>query len=228
MPYRSPVAEYKFVLAHVVGFEDVSSTETFAEATPDTVDAILTEVGKLAEDKLAPLNRNGDLYPAQLENGVIRTSKGFADGYAAIAEGGWIGLSAPADHGGMGLPLTLTCAVNDIFSGANMALGLNPLLTQGQIEALEHHAPDWMKELYLPKLISGEWNGTMNLTEPQAGCRAGDARHQPVHGAEIYPERGRLSRRFECAAGCVAGAQDGDPRLSDLRDGIYGCDRLAD
>ena len=130
MPYRSPVAEYKFVLAHVVGFEDVSSTETFAEATPDTVDAILTEVGKLAEDKLAPLNRNGDLYPAQLENGVVRTSKGFADGYAAIAEGGWIGLSAPADHGGMGLPLTLTCAVNDIFSGANMALGLNPLLTR--------------------------------------------------------------------------------------------------
>ena len=173
MPYRSPVAEYKFVLAHVVGFEDVSSTETFAEATPDTVDAILTEVGKLAEDKLAPLNRNGDLYPAQLENGVIRTSKGFADGYAAIAEGGWIGLSAPADHGGMGLPLTLTCAVNDIFSGANMALGLNPLLTQGQIEALEHHAPDWMKELYLPKLISGEWNGTMNLTEPQAGSDVG-------------------------------------------------------
>jgi alkylation response protein AidB-like acyl-CoA dehydrogenase len=173
MPYRSPVAEYTFVLDHIVGFSQVAETDTFAEATPDTVEAILTEVGKLADEVLAPLNRNGDLYPAKLENGVVRTSKGFGDGYAAIKDGGWLGLSAPVDYGGMGLPQSLTCAVNDIFSGANMALGLNPLLTQGQIEALHHHAPDWMKDLYLPKLISGEWNGTMNLTEPQAGSDVG-------------------------------------------------------
>ena len=173
MPYRSPVAEYKFVLEYIVGFDDVAATERFAEATPDTVDAILTEVGRMADEKLAPLNRNGDLYPAVLENGVVRTSKGFAEGYAAIAEGGWNGLSAPVEHGGMGLPLTLTCAMNDIFSGSCMALGLNPLLTQGQIEALDHHAPDWMKDLYMPRLISGEWTGTMNLTEPQAGSDVG-------------------------------------------------------
>ena len=173
MPYRSPVAEFKFVLDHIVDFAKVSETETYAEATPDTVDAILTEVGKLADDILAPLNRNGDLYPATLENGVVRTSKGFDEGYAAFTQGGWLGLSAPAEYGGMGLPQTLNCAVNDLFSGSCMALGLNPLLTQGQIEALEHHAPDWMKELYLPKLISGEWSGTMNLTEPQAGSDVG-------------------------------------------------------
>ncbi|WP_136636596.1 acyl-CoA dehydrogenase [Pseudooceanicola onchidii] len=173
MPYRSPVAEYKFVLDEIVGFSQVAETDTYAEATPDTVEAILTEVGRLADEVLAPLNRNGDLDPAKLENGVVRTSKGFSDGYAAITEGGWVGLAAPADHGGMGLPQTLNCAVNDLFAGSCMALGLNPLLTQGQIEALEHHAPDWMKELYLPKLISGEWSGTMNLTEPQAGSDVG-------------------------------------------------------
>ncbi|WP_375174460.1 acyl-CoA dehydrogenase [Pseudooceanicola sp.] len=173
MPYRSPVAEYKFVLDHIVGFSAVAETETFAEATPDTVEAILTEVGKLADEVLAPLNRNGDLYPAKLENGVVRTSKGFAEGYAAIKDGGWLGLSAPVEYGGMGLPQSLTCAVNDLFSGSCMSLGLNPLLTQGQIEALDHHAPDWMKELYLSKMISGEWTGTMNLTEPQAGSDVG-------------------------------------------------------
>lgn len=173
MPYRSPVSEYKFVLEHVVGFSDVSSTDTYAEATPDTVDAILTEVAKLADEVMAPLNRNGDLDPARLENGVVRTSKGFADGYKAMTEGGWLGLAATPEYGGMGLPQTLSCAVNDFFAASCMSLGLNPLLTQGHIEALEHHAPDWMKDLYLPKLISGEWSGTMNLTEPQAGSDVG-------------------------------------------------------
>ena len=161
MPYRSPVSEYKFVLEHVVGFSDVSSTDTYAEATPDTVDAILTEVAKLADEVMAPLNRNGDLDPARLENGVVRTDKG------------WLSPVWPQEYGGMGLPQTLSCAVNDFFAASCMSLGLNPLLTQGHIEALEHHAPDWMKDLYLPKLISGEWSGTMNLTEPQAGSDVG-------------------------------------------------------
>ncbi|WP_407494676.1 acyl-CoA dehydrogenase [Pseudooceanicola sp. MF1-13] len=173
MPYRSPVSEYSFVLENVVDFAKIAETEKYAEATPDTVDAILTEVAKLADDKLAPLNRNGDLYPARLENGVVRTSKGFDEGFKAITEGGWVGLAAMPEYGGMGLPLTLNCAVNDMFAAANMSLGLNPLLTQGQIEALEHHAPEWMKEMYLPKLTSGEWTGTMNLTEPQAGSDVG-------------------------------------------------------
>ncbi|WP_342078021.1 acyl-CoA dehydrogenase [Yoonia sp. SS1-5] len=176
MPYRAPVNDFRFLMDHVVGFADVSGTDRFAEATPDMVDAILTEAGRLCDDVLAPLNRQGDLHPAHLENGVVRTSPGFADGYKAIAEGGWIGMSAAPAVGGMGLPITLTTAVNDMVAGACLALQLNPLMTQGQIEALEHHASDALKDLYLPKLISGEWCGTMNLTEPQAGSDVGALR----------------------------------------------------
>ncbi len=176
MPYRAPVSDFRFLMDHVVGFSDVAATERFAEATPDMVDAILTEAAKMCEEILAPLNRNGDLHPAHLENGVVRTSPGFADGYKAIAEGGWIGMSADPANGGMGLPMTLTTTVNEMMSSACLALQLNPLMTQGQIEALEHHASDAIKETYLPKLISGEWCGTMNLTEPQAGSDVGALR----------------------------------------------------
>ena len=176
MPYRAPVAEIRFVLDHVVGFDRVAATDTFAEATPETVDAILTEAGKLAEGVLAPLNRQGDLHPARLENGVVRTSPGFAEGFAAIAEGGWLGMSADPAHGGMGLPITLTMAVNEMIGSACLALQLNPLMTQGQIEALEAHGSDAIRATYIPKLVSGEWCGTMNLTEPQAGSDVGALR----------------------------------------------------
>ncbi|MDF2140991.1 acyl-CoA dehydrogenase [Paenirhodobacter sp. CAU 1674] len=176
MPYRSPVAEIRFILDQVVPLAPVAATEMFAEATGDTVEAILTEAGRLCDEVMAPLNRNGDLTPARLENGVVRSSPGFKEGYQAIAEGGWVAIAAPQEFGGMGLPQTLCVAVNDLMSGACLSLQLNPLLTQGQIEALEHHASDEIKELYLPKLISGEWSGTMNLTEPQAGSDVGALR----------------------------------------------------
>ena len=114
MPYRAPVSELKFVLDKVVGFDRVAATDRFAEATPETVDAILTEAGRMCEEVLAPLNRAGDLHPAHLENGVVRTSPGFAEGFAAIAEGGWLGMSADPDYGGMGLPIALTMAVNEV------------------------------------------------------------------------------------------------------------------
>ena len=195
MPYRAPVSDFRFLMDHVVGFADVAATDRFAEATPDTVDAILTEAAKMCEEVLAPLQRNGDQHPARLENGVVRTSPGFADGYRAIAEGGWIGISASPESGGMGLPMTLTTAVNEMMSGACLALQLNPLMSQGQIEALEHHASDALKETYLPKLISGEWCGTMNLTEPQAGSDVGALRSKAepngdgtyaISGQKIY------------------------------------------
>jgi acyl-CoA dehydrogenase len=173
MPFRSPIAELRFHLDHVAGFGRVAATERFAEAGPDTVDAILTEAGRLCDEVLAPLNRAGDRTPARLENGVVRTSPGFAKGYRAIADGGWVGLAAPAEWGGLGLPLTLAACVNDMMSGACLALQLNPLMTQGQIEALSRHASDDLKALYLPRLVSGEWCGTMNLTEAQAGSDVG-------------------------------------------------------
>ncbi|MEZ5770854.1 MAG: acyl-CoA dehydrogenase [Defluviimonas denitrificans] len=176
MTYRSPLGDIRFVLDHVVPFGAVAATERFAEATPDTVEAILTEAAKLCDGVVAPVNGNGDKTPARLENGVVRTSPGFAEAFGAIAEGGWIGVSAPAEHGGMDLPQTVNMSIQDMLSGACLALQLNPLLTQGQIEALEHHASDDIKALYIPKLISGEWSGTMNLTEPQAGSDVGALR----------------------------------------------------
>ncbi|NOR30277.1 MAG: acyl-CoA dehydrogenase, partial [Sulfitobacter sp.] len=173
MPYRAPVEDYNFLFNHIVGLEDVRATDKFAEATDDVTRAILEEAGKLCNDVMAPLQRPGDLQPAKLENGVVRTSPGYADGFKAIADGGWIGISADPEYGGMGLPLTMASAVNEMMSGACLSLQLAPLMSQGQIEALEHHASDAIKELYLPKLISGEWTGTMNLTEPQAGSDVG-------------------------------------------------------
>ena len=180
MPYRAPAEEIRFILDHVVRFPEVAATGRFAEATPETVTAILDEAAKLADGVLAPLQRAGDTAGAVLEGGTVRTAPGFREAYAQIAEGGWVGLAGETDNGGMGLPFTLAAAVNDMFSGACLALGLNPLLTQGQIEALEAHAPDAIKALYLPKLNSGEWTGTMCLTEPQAGSDVGALATQAV------------------------------------------------
>jgi acyl-CoA dehydrogenase len=176
MPYRAPVKDLRFILDHVVDFAQVAATPRFAEATPELSEAILTEAGRIATDVLAPLNRNGDKHPARLENGAVVSSPGFAEGYRAIAGGGWVGMAASPDHGGMGLPISLALSVDDMMSGACLALQLKPLLSKGQIEALEHHASDEIKALYLPKLTSGEWSGTMNLTEPHAGTDVGALR----------------------------------------------------
>jgi len=176
MSFKAPVSDFRFLFDHVVEYAQLADTALFAEAGADVTEAILTEAGRMCSEVMAPLNRAGDLTPARLENGVVRTSPGFAQGYRAIAEGGWIGLAAAPEYGGMGLPLALNTAVNDMMSGACLALQLCPLLTQGQIEALEHHADDALKALYLPRLISGDWTGTMNLTEPQAGSDVGALR----------------------------------------------------
>lgn len=175
MPYHAPLADFRFLL-NLLGFDRVAATDRFADPSPETVEAILTEAAKLSEQVLAPLNRNGDTHPARLENGVVRTSPGFAEGYRAVADGGWIGISAAPEFGGMGLPMALTTCVNDMMGAACLSLQLNPLMTQGQIETLEHHASEEIKALYIPKLVSGEWCGTMNLTEPQAGSDVGALR----------------------------------------------------
>ena len=173
MPFRAPVEEFRFIFNHVADLGRVSATERFADATPDVTDAILSEAGRLCDEKMAPLQRAADLEPTRLENGVVRATPGFAEAYEAIAEGGWVSISASPEFGGMGLPMAVTTAVNDMMSGACLSLQLNPLMTQGQIEALEHHASDEIKAIYLPRLITGEWCGTMNLTESQAGSDVG-------------------------------------------------------
>ena len=173
MAYKAPVDDIRFILRHILPFDQIAATDRFSEATDDMVDAILTEAGRMTTEVLAPLNRGSDLQGAKLENGAVRSSPGFDVGFRAIADGGWIGLSADPEYGGAGLPQVLNIAVTEMIGGGCLSLQLNPLLTQGQIEALEHHASDEMKALYLPKLTSGEWSGTMNLTEPGAGSDVG-------------------------------------------------------
>jgi len=167
MTYRAPVRDLAFSLRHAADFGRLA--DAFPEADADTVAAVLEAAGAFAADVLAPLNRQGDLVGAKLENGVVRCAPGFADAYKQFAEGGWASLAAPVDHGGQGLPKTLEVAVLEMVQAANMAFGLCPMLSLGAIEALEHHGSDSQKHTYLPKLVSGEWTGTMNLTEPQAG-----------------------------------------------------------
>ncbi len=173
MTYRAPLAEMEFCAARIVGQGELARTARFAEATPETRSAILAEAAKLCEGVLAPVNRNGDLHPARLENGVVRCPPGFREAYAAIAEGGWVGITGSPDYGGMGLPQCFATFVNEMMASSCLALSLNPLMSQGQIEALEHHASDAIRDLYLPKLNAGLWNGTMNLTEPHAGSDVG-------------------------------------------------------
>jgi hypothetical protein len=173
MTYRAPLAEMEFCAARIIGQDRLAATELFAEAVPDTRSAILDEAARLCEGVLVPINRIGDLHPARLENGVVRCPPGFREAYAQIAAGGWVGITGDPAYGGMGLPQCFATFVNEMMASSCLALSLNPLMSHGQIEALEHHASDEIKALYLPKLTSGAWNGTMNLTEPQAGSDLG-------------------------------------------------------
>lgn len=195
MAFRAPVRDYRFIFNDILDFGQLARTERFAEATDDMVEAILAEAGRLCEEVLAPVQRQGDLHPARLENGVVRSSPGFAEAYGALAQGGWVGIAADPEYGGMGLPQSVATAVNEMMSAACLSLQLNPLMTQGQIEALEHHASDALKAVYLPKLVAGEWAGTMNLTEPQAGSDVGALRSRAeplddgtyaISGQKIY------------------------------------------
>jgi alkylation response protein AidB-like acyl-CoA dehydrogenase len=195
MSYTAPVSEMRFLMDHVLDAGRLAATERFAEANAETRDAVLAEAARLSEDVLAPLRRAGDLEPARIENGIVRATPGFAEAYGRIAEGGWLGIAADPDYGGMGLPQIVSSCVDEMMAGANMALSLCPLLTHGAIEALSHHGSDEIRSLYLPRMISGEWTGTMNLTEPQAGTDVGAirARAEPrgdgtfaVTGQKIY------------------------------------------
>ena len=131
MSYRAPVSKMSFLLNEILAADRLAATDRFSDATRDIADAILSEAAKMSEDVLAPLNRVGDTHPAVVENGVVRTSPGFADGYRAIAEGGWVGMAADAEFGGMGLPIALTVCVNEMMASACMPLSLNPLMPQG-------------------------------------------------------------------------------------------------
>jgi 3-(methylsulfanyl)propanoyl-CoA dehydrogenase len=172
--YRAPVDNVLFLLADVLGFYRHANLPGFADAGPEEVAAILREGARFAEEVLAPLNRTGDIEGCvRHADGSVTTPPGFREAYRAYAAGGWIGLAGDPAHGGQGLPYALAAAMNEFVTSANMAFGMYPGLTQGAIAALTLHGSDDQKRTYLPKLMSGEWAGTMNLTEPQAGTDLG-------------------------------------------------------
>ncbi|MFQ5346919.1 MAG: acyl-CoA dehydrogenase [Rhodothalassiaceae bacterium] len=171
--YQAPVDDMAFTLETVCDWASLNSLERFREATPDLVGAVLEEAGRFAREVLAPLNPVGDRTGSRLEGDGVRTPEGFADAYRRFVEGGWNGLAAPVEWGGQGLPFVLALAVQEMWTSANMSFALCPMLTQGAIEALEVHGSEELKRVYLDKLVSGEWTGTMNLTEPQAGSDVG-------------------------------------------------------
>ncbi|HEX4742627.1 MAG TPA: acyl-CoA dehydrogenase [Caulobacteraceae bacterium] len=167
MSYKPPVRDLMFSLEEAAQFGRLAAA--FPNADGETVAAILDAAGAFAAEVLAPLNRTGDTQGSRLENGAVRAPDGFKDAYEAFARGGWNSLSANQTHGGQGLPRALDLAVFEMVQGANMAFGLCPMLTQAAIEALTIHGDDRQKATYLPRLVTGEWTGTMNLTEPQSG-----------------------------------------------------------
>ncbi|MDH3792304.1 MAG: acyl-CoA dehydrogenase [Rhodospirillales bacterium] len=171
--YAAPLTDMRFVLDEVADLASIARLPGYEEATPDLTDAVLEEAGKLAAEVLSPLNRSGDQEGAAFENGVVRTAKGFREAYAQYVESGWNALPFDPDYGGQGLPWALATVVQEMWNSANMSFALCPLLTQGAVELLQAHGSDAQKDLWLPKMISGEWTGTMNLTEPQAGSDVG-------------------------------------------------------
>lgn len=166
--YAPPVAEYKFLLGEAFGTDLVARSTDGALTTSDALDA-LEAAGEFASEVFAPLNTVGDQQGAQYVDGGVRTPEGFKEAYKAFAEAGWISASASEQSGGEGLPATVTAALNEFWNGSNMAFALCPGLSLGAIRALTAYGSQELRDTYLPKMVSGEWTGTMNLTEPQAG-----------------------------------------------------------
>ena len=176
MDFTAATADQVLAIRVNAGIDELANYERFAAATPDMVEAIVEGIGQFAAGEWAPLNRKGDQEGAVLANGTVSLPDGFAAAYQAYVEQGWNAIAGPVEHGGQGLPFTLAANVLENLGSANMAFSLLPMLTVGAIESLHHHGTPAQQALYLPKLISGEWSGTMNLTEPQAGSDVGALR----------------------------------------------------
>ncbi|MEQ8507024.1 MAG: acyl-CoA dehydrogenase [Rhodospirillales bacterium] len=189
--YRAPLDDMRFALNEIACLDAVNRLPGFGEATPDLVDAILEEAGKFGSDVLAPLNHTGDQEGCALENGVVRTPKGFPEAYQQFVDAGWNGIWAPEDWGGQGLPVLVATAVSEVWHAANLSFALCPMLTQSAIELLLSHGSDEINAQYLEKLVSGQWAGTMNLTEPQAGSDLARIRCKAEHAGDHYVLRGQ-------------------------------------
>ena len=167
--YAAPIGQMLFVMKELAGLDELATLPGYEEATPDLVAAILDEAGKFATEVLAPINASGDRQGNRWSDGEVATADGFKEAYASFCETGWNGMPAATEFGGQGLPITVSTAVLEMWNSANMAFSLCQLLTLGAVEAIAHHGSDALKNTYLPNMVSGQWTGTMNLTEPQAG-----------------------------------------------------------
>ncbi|MGD9743493.1 MAG: acyl-CoA dehydrogenase [Dongiaceae bacterium] len=184
--FAAPLADIRFALDAVAGIESLAALPAFGEATPELVEQVLAEAGRFAGEVLAPLNRSGDIEGARLENGAVHTPVGFGDAHRQFAAGGWTSLPFDPAWGGQGLPWALATATQELWAAANLSFSLCGLLTQGAVEALQIHGSPEQQATYLPKLISGAWSGTMNLTEPQAGSDVGALRTKAQPAGDHY------------------------------------------
>ncbi len=169
MSYTAPVKDMLFVMNELAGLEAISQLPGCEDATPDTAEAVLEENAKFCGEVIAPLNWTGDQQPSHWHDGQVTTTPGFREAFKAFGEAGWQGVQHPVEFGGQGLPKLLATPCIEMLNSANLSFALCPLLTDGAIEALMTAGSDAQKQLYIPKMVSGEWTGTMNLTEPQAG-----------------------------------------------------------
>src|SRR6187402_112663 len=169
MSYTAPLKDMLFDIRHLAGIDEIAKIPGFEEAGFDTAQAVLEECAKFNEGVVAPLNVEGDRNPSSWKDGKVTTTPGFKEAFRQYAEGGWQGLQHPSEFGGQGLPKTIGAACGEMINSANLSFALCPLLTDGAIEALITAGSDELKAVYLEKLVSGQWTGTMNLTEPQAG-----------------------------------------------------------
>jgi len=192
--YTAPLRDMQFVIEELIGLEEVAALPGFEDATSDTVNAILDEANKMARDVLSPINRGGDLEGSRLENGVVITPTGFKEAYKAYADGGWNSLQFDTEIGGQGLPMLVATPVFEMWDAANLAFMLCPVLTIAGVECLEKFGTEQQKKKWMPKLVSGEWTGTMVLTEPNAGSDVGALRtkavpedgHYRISGQKIF------------------------------------------
>ncbi len=184
--YAAPLKDMKFVLNELAGLAEVAKLPGYADATPDTVDAILEEAGKFASGVLDPLNHSGDQEGSQWTEAGVKTPKGFREAYRQYIEGGWAALPFDHEWGGQGLPKLVATAVEETLTSSNMSFSLCPLLTQGAIHALELCGSEALKKTFMGRMIAGEWTGTMNLTEPQAGSDLALVRTRAVPKGDHY------------------------------------------
>ena len=218
--YQAPLADMKFVLRELVDFELLAQLPGFGEVTLDLAEAVLDEAAKFANSVLSPLNRSGDLQGARWQEGLVLTAAGWKQAYTRFVADGWNALSCPADLGGQNLPRVLSALVEEMWNGANVAFALCPMLTRSAIDAIELRGSQAQRDKYLLKMVSGEWTGSMNLTEPQAGSDlsavrtravpSGDGRYR-LTGQKIfitYGEHDLTGNIIHMVLGRVAGAPD--------------------